>query len=472
VDLDRIRVTVDPVAEWRQMYDENWRLMRDNYWRADMNGVDWNAIHDRYLPLALRAGSADDLRDVLWEVGAELNTSHAYVSAPNRDRRRDAARNQGHLGADLAVGEDGAWRITRIVPSETSVAAGRSPLEAPGVAAKAGDVIVAVDGRPVEAAHGPAALLVGKADQPVELTLRREGEQDRRVVVVPLAHEYTLRYHDLIRTRRAKVHELSGGRLGYLQVPDMVSDGWAEYHRDMHTELSREGLVFDLRENGGGHTSQLVIEKLTRKVIGWELSRRSEPMSYPADAPRGPMVAISDEFAGSDGDIGTNAFKRYGLGPVVGTRTWGGVVGIDGKYSLVDGTGVTQPKYAFWFDNADWGVENYGVDPDIEVAYPPHDYAAGHDPQLAEAVRLALEALERRPGADPRRRCPPVPADPRADEFADRTLVHRRPEFVIHFHSLHAPVARAEGARSTPRIRGRDVRLWAISKEAMHRFVG
>jgi tricorn protease len=266
-------------------------------------------------------------------------------------------------------------------------------------------VIVAVDGRAVESSHGPAALLVGKADQPVELTLRREGEQDRRVVVVPLAHEYTLRYHDLIRTRRATVHELSGGRLGYLHVPDMVSDGWAEYHRDMHTELSREGLVFDLRENGGGHTSQLVIEKLTRKVIGWELSRRSEPMSYPTDAPRGPMVAVTDEFAGSDGDIGTNAFKRYGLGPVVGTRTWGGVVGIDGKYSLVDGTSVTQPKYAFWFDNADWGVENYGVDPDIEVTYPPHDYAAGNDPQLAEAIRLALEALERNPALNP----PPLP---------------------------------------------------------------
>jgi tricorn protease len=407
VDLDRIRVSVDPVAEWRQMYDENWRLMRDNYWRADMGGVDWNAVHARYLPLAGRAGSADDLRDVLWEVGAELNTSHAYVSTPHREFRREAARRLGHLGADLARGEDGTWRITRIVPSETSVADGRSPLEAPGVAAKAGDAIVAVDGRPVEAA-GPAALLLGKADQPVELTLRREGAEDRRVVVVPLEDEYTLRYHDLIRTRRAKVHELSGGRLGYLQVPDMQSYGWAEYHRDMHGELSREGLVFDLRENGGGHTSQLIIEKLTRKIIGWDVSRRSEPLRYPADAPRGPLVAISDEFAGSDGDIATNAFKRYALGPVVGQRTWGGVVGIDSRYSLVDGTGVTQPKYAFWFDNAAWGVENYGVDPDIEVAYAPHDYAAGHDPQLAEAVRLALEALESTPALTP----PPLPPVP------------------------------------------------------------
>jgi tricorn protease len=405
VDLDRIRVTVDPVAEWRQMYDEYWRLMRDNFWRADMGGVDWGEIHARYLPTALRAGSPDDLRDVLWEVGAELHTSHAYVATPYRERHRDSARGQGHLGADLARDEDGTWRIVRIVPGETSVAAGRSPLEAPGVAAKAGDAIVAVDGRAVDAASGPAALLVGKADQPVELTLRREGEQDRRVAVVPLPNEYTLRYHDLIRTRRATVHELSGGRLGYLHVPDMMSEGWAEYHRDLHTELNREGLIFDLRENAGGHTSQLVIEKLTRKVIGWELSRRAEPLRYPTDAPRGPMVALTDGHAGSDGDIATNAFKRYGLGPVVGTRTWGGVIGIDGRYSLVDGTSVTQPKYSNWYDNVGWGIENYGVDPDIEIPYAPHDYAAGHDPQLTEGVRLALETLERTPALRP----PPLP---------------------------------------------------------------
>ena len=399
VDLDRIRVVVDPVAEWRQMYSENWRLLRDNFWRADMGGVNWDEIHERYLPLALRAGSADDLRDVLWEVGAELNTSHAYVRTP--DSARSSAHSQGHLGADLARGEDGVWRIARILPSETSVSDGRSPLEAPGVSAKAGDAIAAVDGRAVDPATGPAALLVGKAEQPVELTLRREGEADRRVVVVPLHDEFTLRYQDLVRARRAKVHELSGGRLGYLHVPDMVSFGWAEYHRDLHVEIGREGLVFDLRENGGGHTSQLVIEKLTRKVIGWDIGRNQQPTRYPVDAPRGPIVALTDEYAGSDGDIGTNAFKRYGLGPVIGQRTWGGVVGIDGRYSLVDGTSVTQPKFSFWFDNAGWGVENYGVDPDIEVAYAPHDYAAGHDPQLAEAVRIALEALEQNPAVTP-----------------------------------------------------------------------
>ena len=399
VDLDRIRVTVDPGAEWRQMYAENWRLMRDNFWRADMGGVDWAGIRERYAPLLERIGSADDLRDVLWEAVAELGISHAYVKPPGGGG--DPARAQGLLGADLAPDEDGAWRIVRIVPGESSLAAGRSPLEAPGVAARAGDVIAAVDGQPVQPALGPHALLVGKAGQPVELTLRREGGEERRVAVVPVGDEAVLRYQDLVRTRRALVHELSGGRLGYLHVPDMLSGGWAEFHRDLHAELAYQGLVFDLRENAGGHTSQLVIEKLTRKVIGWELCRRAGAATYPNAAPRGPIVALSDECAGSDGDIGTHAFRRYGLGPVVGMRTWGGVVGIDGKYSLVDGTEVTQPKYACWYDDVGFGIEGHGVDPDVEVPIPPHDWAAGRDPQLLEGVRLALEALDREPAVTP-----------------------------------------------------------------------
>ena len=403
VDLDRIRVTVDPSAEWRQMYDENWRLMRDNYWRTDMNGVDWAAMGERYRPLVERIGSADEMHDLLWEVGAELGTSHAYVLP--RPQHSDPASAQGFLGADLAADADGTWRIARILPGESSVADGRSPLEAPGVAARTGDAIVAVDGRPVDPVRGPNALLAGKADKPVELTLRREGAEDRRVVVVPLALDHRLRYFDRIQERRAKVHELSGGRLGYVHVPDMTAPGWADYHRDLHAEFAREGIVVDLRSNSGGHTSQLVIERLTRKLSGWRLTRRREPVRYPRDAPRGPMVAVTDRYAGSDGDIGTNAFKRYGLGPVVGTRTWGGVIGIDGKYRLVDGTRTTQPKYSGCYESVGWSIENYGVDPDVEVEITPQDWAAGRDPQLETAVRIALEALERTPASVP----PPLP---------------------------------------------------------------
>jgi len=403
VDLDRIRVTIDPAAEWAQMYDEAWRLMRDNFWRADLGGLDWAGMAERYRPLLDRIGTRDDLYDVLWELQGELGSSHAYVRIPAVGVHD--ALVQGLLGTDLARDEDGTWRIVRILRGESSVIGARSPLTAPGVAARPGDAIVAVDGQPVDPLHGPNVLLRGKAGKPVELTLRRDGAQDRRVVVVPLASEGLVRYHDLVAQRRAVVHEASGGRLGYLHVPDMVSFGWAEFHRDMRGAFESDGLVLDLRENGGGHTSQLVVEKLLRRVIGWEVSRYNEPMTYPFEAPRGPIVAIADEFAGSDGDIATQAIKVYGIAPVVGTRTWGGVIGIDSKYSLVDGTGVTQPKYAFWFEGVGWGVENYGVDPDVEVPIPPHDWAAGRDPQLETAIRMALEALESRAPA----RAPQLP---------------------------------------------------------------
>ena len=399
VDLDRIRVTVDPDAEWRQMYDENWRLMRDNYWRADMGGTDWAGVRERYRPLLDRIGSTDDLHDLLWEVGGELGTSHAYVLPAGNGAA--SALALGLLGADLERDDEGVWRIARILPGENSVSKGRSPLQALGVAAREGDAIVAVGGRPVDAARGPNAALVGKANKPVELTLRRDGAEDRRVVVTPLATETTLRYHDLIRSRRAQVHELSEGRLGYVHVPDMQSLGWADFHRDLRREIARDGLVVDFRSNNGGHTSELVIEKLTRKIIAWWSFLEVDAHSYPIDAPRGPLVALSDECSGSDGDIVTQAFRRHGLGPVVGTRTWGGVVGIDDKYRLVDGTMTTQPKLAFWFDDAEWGVENYGVEPDVEVVITPQDWAAGRDPQLLEGVRLALESLERTPALRP-----------------------------------------------------------------------
>jgi tricorn protease len=398
VDLDRIRVTVEPSAEWTQMYNEAWRLMRDNFWRADMGGVDWAAMAERYRPLLERVGSTDDLHDVLWELQGELGSSHAYVMPPAGDG--DLALAQGLLGADLERTGDGTWQIARILPGESSVIGARSPLAAPGVAAAEGDLIVAVDGRPVDPDLGPNALLAGKADKPVELTLRRDGA-DRRAVVVPLASEYSARYHELVARRRSAVREASGGRLGYLHIPDMMSPGWAEFHRDLSTEFRRDGLIVDLRENGGGHTSQLVVEKLARRIIAWDVTRYDQPSSYPAEAPRGPIVAIADENAGSDGDIVTQALKSYGIATVVGTRTWGGVIGIDMKYSLVDGTGVTQPKYAFWFADAGWAVENYGVDPDVEVSIAPHDWAAGRDPQLDAAVRLALQALEEHPPAVP-----------------------------------------------------------------------
>ena len=398
IDLDRIRVMVEPPAEWTQMYHETWRLMRDNFWRADMAGVDWAAMADRYRPLLDRIGSTDDLYDVLWELQGEMGSSHAGLLPPAAGG--DPALAQGLLGADVERAEDGTWRIARILPGESSVISARSPLAAPGVAAAPGDLIVAVDGRPVDPDLGPNALLAGKADKPVELTLRRDGA-DRRAVVVPLASEHGARYYDLAARQRAAVWAASGGRLGYLNIPDMMPRGWAEFHRDLYTEFRRDGLIVDLRDTQGGDAGQLVAEKLARRIIGWVVSRYEEPSSYPADAPHGPIVAITDEYASSGGDLVIQALKSYGIATVVGTRTWGGVRGVDFKYELVDGTIVAQPKYAWWFADVGWAAENHGVDPDVEVTIAPHDWAAGRDPQLDTAVRLALQALEGRTPAAP-----------------------------------------------------------------------
>jgi tricorn protease len=400
VDLSRVRRTVEPAAEWRQMYDEAGRLMRDHFWRPDLGGVDWAGVLERYRPVLDRVATHDDLVDLLWEVQGELGTSHAYV-VPHGGHG-DASTRQGLLGADISRTEEGSWRINRILPSESSDPHAHSPLAAPGVALRAGDTLLAVDGRPVDPVRGPGPLLVGAAGKAVELTVSPAGGGDpRHAVVVPIADEEPLRYHAWVADRRAYVHEKSGGRLGYLHVPDMQAPGWAQIHRDLRVEVAKDGLVVDVRENRGGHTSQLVVEKLARRIVGWDLPRGMRPSSYPLDAPRGPVVAVANEFSGSDGDIVNAAIKALGIGPVVGTRTWGGVVGIDSRYSLVDGTLVTQPKYAFWLEGYGWEVENRGVDPDVEVVHAPQDHAAGRDPQLDEAVRLALEALASTPAKQP-----------------------------------------------------------------------
>ena len=222
--------------------------------------------------------------------------------------------------------------------------------------------------------------------------------------------------------RRRLVRELGDGRLGYLHIPNMIGEGWADFHRDLRTEMQFDALVMDVRGNGGGHISQLVVEKLARRVIGWDQGRWIRPSSYPQDGRRGPVVTVADEFAGSDGDIVTAAIKLLGLGPVVGTRTWGGVIGIEGHQGLVDGSAVTVPRYAFYFDEYGWGVENHGVDPDVEVLITPDDAAAGRDTQLETAVQLAMDALDKQPrpalpevAAGPvksRRPLPPRPGAP------------------------------------------------------------
>ena len=416
IDRSRARFTADPAAMWEQAYAEAFRIMRHDFWVADMADVDWDGVREEYRPLLDRIGCASDFTDLLWEVFGELGCSHAYARVA--DPGKDGDGVPGMLGADLERDGD-AWRVSRIVLGDTSDPRARTPLAAPGVDISVGDALLAVDGQPI-GPQGPGPLLLATAGKPVGLTVGpADGDEPRQVAVVPLRSDTRLRYLDWVRQKRQLVRQLSDGRAGYLHVPDMVSNGWADFLRDLRTEMMKDAIIVDVRSNSGGHTSELVIERLNRRLIGWGLIGGMRPGPYPDNAPRGPIVAVADEFAGSDGDIVNMAIQALGLGPVVGTRTWGGVLGYDVEHELVDGTQMTVPRLSVWFETTGWSVENYGVDPDVEVLTSPADWAAGHDTQLETAVRLAMAALAERPAAQPpdpatrpSRRRPPLP--PRA----------------------------------------------------------
>ncbi|MEU6068539.1 MULTISPECIES: S41 family peptidase [Streptomyces] len=402
IDLRRILHEVDPPAEWRQAYAEAGRLIRDYFWEPHMCGIDWNAILDQYRPLVERVASPDEFADLLREVLGELGTSHAYVTPARRNEGPPHyQRFQGLLGANL-VCREGRWTVKRILPGDSSDSKARSPLAGTGI--REGAVLTHVDGRPVDPVTGPYPLLAGSGGTTVELTFApAEGETGppRRVAVVPLIDERPLRYQDWVAKRREVTRELSGGKCGYLHIPDLGGSGWAQFNRDLRMEVSRPALIVDVRGNAGGHISELVVEKLTRTILGWDLTRNAQPVSYASNAPRGPIVALADEATSSDGDMITAAFKLLKLGPVVGQRTWGGVVGMTGRHRLGDGTVITVPMNAAWFDAYGWSVENHGVAPDLDILRTPLDWAEGRHVEMDDAVQLALDLLTTNPAAAP-----------------------------------------------------------------------
>ena len=398
IDLTRVRAAVDPRAEWRQMLREVWRLQRDNFWTPDMSGVDWPAVYDRYAPLLERVATRAEFSDLVWELQGELGTSHAYEMGG--DHRRPPALPLGQLGAELALAADGtSYAIARIVAGDPWEPGADSPLNAIGVEAAVGERIVAVSGQPVSRTVPPQALLVHQAAAKVELTLAGDRGATRNVVVTTLADEVPARYREWVERNRAWVHAQSQGRVGYFHLPDMQSAGFAEFHRYFSAECDRDALIVDVRYNRGGHVSQLLLEKIARKRNGYALSRWMKPMPYPDESVVGPVVALTNEHAGSDGDIFSHNFKLMGLGPLVGTRTWGGVVGIWPRHRLVDGTETTQPEFGHWFADVGFAIENYGTDPQIEIDNAPQDGASGHDRQLERALAVALDLVAKaRPG--------------------------------------------------------------------------
>jgi tricorn protease len=394
IDLDRVKVSVDPPAEWRQMLAEAWRLQRDYFWKADMGGVDWPAVLKRYLPLVDRISCRSEFADLIWEMQGELGTSHAYEMGG--DYRQSPKYPLGLLGADSTYDASrNAWRIDHIARGDAWDPDNAPPLMRPGVKVSEGMLITAVNGRPVDRANPPAALLLNQAEQEISLTVAQsDGSASRRVTVKPLKDEARLRYREWVENNRRWVHEKSGNRVGYLNIPNMGPWGYAEFHRYFLVELDYDGLIVDVRFNGGGHVSQLLLEKLARRRLGFNETRWMGTTPYPDEAPKGPMVCLTNEFAGSDGDVISQVFKQMKLGLLIGRRTWGGVIGIWPRNTLVDGTVTTQPEFSSWFEGVGWSVENHGVDPDIDVNIMPQDWAAGRDAQLERALHELLKTLE------------------------------------------------------------------------------
>lgn len=417
LDLNRVRVALRPATEWRQMFREAWRLQREAFWDGAMPNLDWEAMYQRYAPLLELVGCRSELSDLLWELQGELASSHAYERGGDYDHGGVHGRpqesyqppGQGFLGVDWAEPGPGdrtpAWRIAGILRGAPWNESATSPCNRPGTDIRPGDEVLAVNGQPL-GRPGPDELLVGQAGREVELTLARGGSPDRRVTVRATADESRARYLDWVDCNRAHVHAVSAGRLGYLHVPDMSADGYADFIRGFLSELDRDGLVVDVRFNGGGHVSPLLLDRLSRRRGGAEHGRWSGAVPYPLEAPSGPMVVLINEETGSDGELFAHLFRDRGLGLLVGRRTWGGTIATWPRRTLADGTVTTQPEFCYDLSGVGRGLENRGVRPDVEVELEPRRDGRGgrHEPaedlQLGAAVRLLGDGLgERLPSA-------------------------------------------------------------------------
>ncbi|MBN1424710.1 PD40 domain-containing protein [Candidatus Fermentibacteria bacterium] len=400
VALDGMVVELDPREEWRQIYFEGWRHMRDFYWDESMHGVDWLAVRDQYATLLPRVATREDLRDLTAEVIGELVTSHTYVWGG--DQGRTVPRySTGLLGARV-VPEAGAFRVERIYRGDPPDRV-RSPLEEPGAGVRVGEYILMVNHESFRPGASFEASLGNLAERPVVLTVntRPDTAGARDVVVTPLRNEHRLLYADWVRLNREYVAEKTGGRIGYVHIPDMGGRGLAAFHTWFFPQLDKEGMIVDVRYNGGGFVSQLILARLQRHIISWDRSRTGAVWPYPHRVLNGPFVVLTNENAGSDGDIFPEAVQLLGLAPIIGKRSWGGVIGIRGGKPMVDGGGLTQPEFAWWDSRRGWGLENRGVEPDIEVDNLPQDIARGMDAQLDRGISEVMRLRQERPPVTP-----------------------------------------------------------------------
>lgn len=398
IELNDIKFKIDPKKEWAQMYREAWVLQREHFWTECLSGVDWLKIYDQYLPLLQRVKTRREMSDLLWEMQGELGTSHCYEMFGDYPKRTPH-HLIGRLGASFEWNEKRQeLKINQIFRGDSWINGADSPLHGMGAGLKSGDSILAVDGERIVNALHLYELLEARASKKINLLVRRKGKRKTdELCIKTLSSNKNSLYRQWVNGNKAYVHEKSGGKLGYVHIPDMGVSGYSEFHRNFLSEICHEGLIIDVRYNGGGHVSQHLIKILSQKVLAFNLSRYHGKSRYPSYAVPGSLVAVTNEHAGSDGDIFSHAFKLMNLGPLVGKRTWGGVIGINSQYRLKDGTLTTQPEYSFWFKDVGFAVENYGTDPDVEIDILPQDWVNKKDPQLDKAIQIALEELNSNP---------------------------------------------------------------------------
>jgi tricorn protease len=398
-----------PQQEWAEMFREVWRRYRDFFYAKNMNGYDWEALRQQYATLVPFIAHRADLNYVLGEMIAELNVSHAYVDGGDYQmpRRPEVALLGARLELDQATGR---YRIVKIYKGQNEEELYRSPLTEVGVDAKEGDYILAIDGEDLSAGKNPYELLRDKANRPVQLTLnsRPSTEGARQTSFRPITTERNLIYLDWVAHNREAVSQATNGRVGYIHVPDMGAAGIREFIKHYYPQIRKEALIVDVRGNGGGNVSQMLIERLRRELLGTEYGRTNEfTGTYPDAAFYGPKVCLINETSASDGDIFPYMFRQAGLGPLIGKRTWGGVVGIAGRGPLLDGGTVFVPEFASGSVEGKYVIEGHGVDPDLVVENEPASVIAGRDPQLERGITEVMKALEVHPI-----QLPPRPPDP------------------------------------------------------------
>ncbi len=411
VNLSNMKIQVDYPLEWAQIYDEAWRAYRDGFYLSNMHGVDWNAIKAKYAVLLPYVKTRLDLNYVIGEMIGELNCGHAYVNPGDTGRAKRV--DMGLIGAGISADKSGFFRIDKILPGVSWNKELRSPLTDPGIDAREGDFIVAVDGVPANTVKNIYSLFVGKAGVPTELSLNSKPVLDgaRKVVITPVRNEYPLYQYNWVQENIKKVDRASNGKIGYIYIPDMGPEGLNEFSRYFYPQLDKEGLIIDNRANGGGNVSPMILERLSREPYRVTMRRGSSKTGTVPDAVQvGPKVCLINKYSASDGDLFPWGFRALGIGKLIGTRTWGGIVGISGSLPYMDGTDIRVPFFtSFDAKTGQWIIENHGVDPDIVIDNNPLKEWSGEDEQLNMAIEEVMKELKHRK---------PLPAIPAPRDFS------------------------------------------------------